>query len=66
MVCFFSLDVFGGVPVHKKTWNSCLGARFVVFCFRVFPGHFYSIRGPSLVELAGDYNSATLAVTVQI
>ena len=34
--------------------------------FRVFSEHFYCMRGSSLVELIGDDNSATLAVTVQI
>ena len=34
--------------------------------FRVFPEHFYRVRGPSLVELTGDDNNATLAVTAQI
>ena len=33
---------------------------------RVFPGHFYCLRGPSLVELTGHDKSVVLAVTVQI
>ena len=35
--------------------------------FRVFPGHLFFLRGPSLVKLSGDDKSATiLAVTVRI
>ena len=32
--------------------------------FRVFPGLFYCSRGPSLVELTGDDDSATSTVAV--
>ena len=32
--------------------------------FRVFPGLFYCLRGPSLVELTGDDDSATCTVAV--
>ena len=32
--------------------------------FRVFPGHFYCIRGPSLVELTGYDSCATSTVAV--
>ena len=32
--------------------------------FRVFPGRFYCSRGPSLIELTGDDDSATSTVAV--
>ena len=34
--------------------------------FQVFPGHFYCMRGSSLVELTGHDNGANLAVTFLI
>ena len=34
--------------------------------FRVFPGHVYCMRGPSLVELTGDHNSATSTAAVTL
>ena len=38
-------------------------AGFVVFSVSV-PGHFYCVRGPSLVELTGDDISASSPVAV--
>ena len=34
--------------------------------FQVFPGHFYCMRGSSLVEVTGHDNGANLAVTFLI
>ena len=52
----------GGIPDHKK--HEILDSRAG---FVVFSGSFQgTLRGPSLVELTGDDNSAILAVTVQI
>ena len=54
-----------GVFLFAKNIKLLLRGR-IRCIFRVFPGHFYSMRGPSLIKLTEDNNSATLAVTAQI
>ena len=47
--------VFGGAPVRKK--KEILLEVGIHLISRVFPWHFYCMRGPSLVELTGYDNS---------
>ena len=55
--------VLGGVFLFAK--NMTFFIKGEICCIsKVFPGHFCSMRGPSLVELAGGNN--TLATTVHI
>ena len=49
-----------------KTNIKCLLRERTHCIFKVFPGHFKRIHGPSLVELMGYNINATLAVTIQI
>ena len=57
--------MFSGVCRFTKKLKCLLKSR-IRCIFRVFPGHFFyfCIRGPSLVELTGNYNSATSTVAV--
>ena len=58
--------MFWGYSGFQKNIKLLLKGR-IRSIFKVFPGYFYCMRGPSLVELIGDDNSATVvAVTVQI
>ena len=51
--------------VFRFTENMKFELRGRIRCtFRVFPGPFYCSRGPSLVELTGDDDSATSTVAV--
>ena len=52
--------MFLGVFRFIKSTNFCLRVGFVVFS----GSHFYCMRGPSLVELTGDDNSAISTVAV--
>ena len=49
MFFYPELHVFGAIPVRKK--NEILDLRRDSLYFQVFPWHFYSMRGHSLVEL---------------
>ena len=49
--------MFGGVSARKK--KEILDHEGGIHCIsRVIQGHFYCMRGPSLVELAGYYDSS--------
>ena len=51
--------------VFRFTENMKFVLKGQIRCtFRIFPGPFNCLRGPSLVELTGDDNSATSTVAV--
>ena len=54
---------FGGCSGSQKNMKFVLKGR-IRFIFKIFPEPFYSLCGPSFVELTGDDNSATSTVAV--